>query len=95
MPKDIHMKLILYVPNCPRNLFYLKNEVKRCTVASMKTEKLTFLNQSDSVVCITPRSQNAHCGVKIEIFESLWLVLKGQWGEILLGVNISFITGKI
>ena len=48
-----------------------------------------------SAVCITLRSQNAHCGVKIEIFVSLWLVLKGQWGEILLGVNISIIKEKI
>ena len=34
-------------------------------------------------VRITLRSQTAHCGVKIEIFVSLWLPLKGQTGEIL------------
>ena len=36
-----------------------------------------------------PQSQTAHCGVKNEIFVSLWLLLKGQSGEILLGVNTS------
>ena len=29
------------------------------------------------------RSQTSHCGVKIEIIFSLWLLLKGQSGEIL------------
>ena len=42
-----------------------------------------------SAVCITMRSQNAHRGVKIETFTSLWVPLKGQSGEILLGVNNS------
>ena len=48
-------------------------------------------NGPDSAVCITPRSQNAHRGVKIEIFTSLWVPLKGQSEEILLGVNNSII----
>ena len=47
--------------------------------------------ESSSVVCITPRSQIAHCRVKIEIFVSLQLLLKGQSGEILLGANTSII----
>ena len=42
-------------------------------------------------VCIIPHSQTLRCashqGVKIEIFVSLWLLLKGQSREILLGVN--------
>ena len=41
------------------------------------------------LLCITQRSQTAHRGVKIEIFVSLWLLLKGPSGEILLGVNTS------
>ena len=45
--------------------------------------------ESISAVWITLRSQNAHHGVKIEIFTSLWVPLKGQSGEILLGVNNS------
>ena len=36
---------------------------------------------------ITPRSQTAHHRVKIETFVFHWLLLKGQSGEILLGVN--------
>ena len=48
-----------------------------------------------SVVCIPPRSQApwcaSHLGVKIEIFVSLQLLLKGQSGEILLGANTSII----
>ena len=34
-------------------------------------------------------SQNAHRRVKIVIFTSLWVPIKGQSGEILLGVNNS------
>ena len=45
--------------------------------------------ESSSAVCITPQSQNAHHGVKIEIFTSLWVPLKGQSGEILIGVDNS------
>ena len=36
-----------------------------------------------------------HCGVIIEIFESLWLLLKGQSGEIHLGVNTSITKEKV
>ena len=32
---------------------------------------------------------------RLEIFASLWLVLKGQWGEILLGGNNSIIKENI
>ena len=46
-------------------------------------------------MCIPPRSQTAQCEVKIEIFVSLWLLLKGQSGEILLGVNTSTMKDKI
>ena len=42
-----------------------------------------------SAVCITTQSQNAHHRVKIEIFVAL--LLKGQSGEILLGVKTSII----
>ena len=45
--------------------------------------------ESSSAVCITLQSQTAHCGVKIEVFGSLWLLLKGQSREFLLGVNYS------
>ena len=44
--------------------------------------------ESSSAVWTTLRSQTAHSGVRIKIFESLWLLLKGQSGEIILGVNI-------
>ena len=44
--------------------------------------------ESSSAVCIPPRSQTAHHRARIKIFESLWLLLKGQSGEIILGVNI-------
>ena len=50
--------------------------------------------ESSSKVCITPQSQTAHHGVKIEILVSLWLLLKGQFGEILLGLNTSIIKEK-
>ena len=46
-----------------------------------------FLKKLDSTVCIAPWSQAAHPRVKIELFVSLWLLLKGQSGEILLAVN--------
>ena len=41
------------------------------------------------------RSQTALGGVKIEIIVSLWLLLKGQSSEILLGVNTSTMKEKI
>ena len=48
--------------------------------------------ESISAECIiprTPRSQTVHRGDQIEIFVCLWLLFKGQSGEILLGVNTS------
>ena len=60
--------------------------------------------ESSCAVCIIPRSQDPlcashrrvkHVGARIEIFVSLWLPLKGQSGEILLGVNTSIIKEKI
>ena len=51
--------------------------------------------ESSSAVCITPQSQTIHSGVKIEIFVSLWLLLKGQSGKILLRVNTSIMNEKI
>ena len=59
------------------------------THRGVKLRSLQHTAESSSAVCNTPRSQNAHRGVKIEIFGSLWLLLKGQSGEILLGVNYS------
>ena len=47
------------------------------------------------MVSFLPRSQTAHCGVKIEIYVSLWLLFKVQSGEILLGVNTSIMNEKI
>ena len=50
--------------------------------------------ESSSAVCIPLQSQTAHRRVRIEIFESLWLFLKGQAGEVLLGVNTSIMKKK-
>ena len=46
-------------------------------------------------MCFPPRSQTAHCGVKIEIFVNLWLLLKGQSGQTPLGVNTSFMKDNV
>ena len=51
--------------------------------------------ESSSAVWITPRSQTAHLEVKMEIFVRLWLLLKGQSGEIFLRVNTSIMKEKI
>ena len=61
--------------------------------------------ESSSAVCILPRSQAplcaSHHGVKLHKAEStskslsLWLLLKGQSEEILLGMNISIMKEKI
>ena len=63
---------------------------------TMESSDQNFSNSS--VVSIPPQSQTAHRGVKrgvkIEIFVILWLLLKGQSGEILLGVNTSIIKEK-
>ena len=51
------------------------------------------MKSKDVAVCLPPQSRAPRCashrGVKIEIFMSLWVPLKGQSGEILLGVNNS------
>ena len=51
--------------------------------------------QTISAVCNTLRRQIAHHGVKIEIFTCIWLLLKGQYAEILLRVNTSIMNKKI
>ena len=49
----------------------------------VKLRSVHHTTESRSVVCITPQSQTC----RSKIFVSLWLPLKGQSGEILLGVN--------
>ena len=51
--------------------------------------------ESSSVMCIIPRSQTAHGRVWIKNLTGLWLLLKGQSGKILLGVNTSIMKEKI
>ena len=79
------IKIYQKAPRCASHL-----KVKLCSVLSTA--------ESSSVVCIAPQSQALWCashrGVKIEIFVSLWLLLKGQSGEILLGVNTSTVSWK-
>ena len=57
--------------------------------ASLRGVKLRSVHpsaESSSAVCIALLSRAlqcaSHCGFKIEIFESLWFLLKGQSGEI-------------
>ena len=72
------------------------SQAPRC--ASHRGVKLQGVHHtavSSSAICITPRSQTAHHRVRIKFFESLWLLLKGQSGEILLGLNISIMKAKI
>ena len=61
---------------------------------SHRRVKLRHVPPTDESNC-TQWSQNAHSGVKIEIFVSLWLLLKGQSGVILLGVITSIMKEKI
>ena len=65
-----------------------RSQAPRCAShCGVKLRGVHHTAESSSAMCITPRSQNAHLGVKIKIFGSLWMLLKGQSGEILLGVN--------
>ena len=59
------------------------------TLCSQALQCATYsrVKLSSSTVYITPWSQTAHWGVKIKIFMSLWLFLKGQSREFLVGVN--------
>ena len=66
-----------------------KNYLKGVCHEIFDLRGLQHTAESSFAVCNTPRSQNAHRGVKIQIFGSLWLLLKGQSGEFLLGVNYS------
>ena len=59
------------------------------TTESSSTVQCASTVESSSAVCIKQRSGTAHRRIKIEIFVSLWLLLKGQLGEIILGVNTS------
>ena len=61
----------------------------------VKLPAVHHTEESSFGVCITPQSQTAHCRVKIENFVSLWMLLKGQSGEILFGVNTSIMKEKI
>ena len=80
------IKIYQKAPRCASHL-----KVKLCSVLSTA--------ESSSVVCIAPQSQALWCAshrrVKIEIFVSLWLLLKGQSGENLLEVNTSIMKEKI
>ena len=74
----------------PTVCFPLRSQTPHCAShcgVNLRSELPTA--ESSYAVCITPLSQNAHRRVKIEIFTSLWVPLKGQSGEILLGVNNS------
>ena len=53
----------------------------------VKLHDVHHTEESSSMVYITLRSQTAHRGVRIKKFAGLWLPLKGQSVEILLGVN--------
>ena len=44
---------------------------------------------------LTPQTQTVQRGVKIEICTCLWLLLKGQSGEILLGIYTSIMKENI
>ena len=46
-------------------------------------------------MCITQRGQTAHCGVRIQNFAGLWLLLKGQSDKIHLLVNTSIMSESI
>ena len=74
---------------------------------NVKLRPVHHTEKSGSALCITPRSQALHCaslhtasqtahrGIRIEHFAGLWLLLKGQSGEIHLGVNIYIMKEKI
>ena len=65
---------------------------KTLRYASLLGDNLRGVHHSTetiSTVCITPHRQTAHCKVKIEIFACLWLLLKEQSVEIILGVSTS------
>ena len=51
--------------------------------------------QTISAVCITSQRQTPLRGVTIEIFTCLWMILKGQSGEILSVVTTSIFKEKI
>ena len=86
--RGVHHTVVSTAPNFSKTPWYASHcgVELRCVLPTA---------ESSSAVCIMPLSQKAHCAVKIKIFANLWLVLKGQWGEILLGVNISIIKEKI
>ena len=65
------------------------------TQISQKLCGVHHTRESSSAMCMTKRSQTAHGGVRIKIFESLWLLLKEQSGEIFLGVNTFIMKDKI
>ena len=86
-------------PNFSKNsaeCITLQSQALRC--ASYNRVKLRFVHhteESSFAVCITPLSQTAHRGVRIENFGGLWLLLKGQSGEILYEVNTFIMKEKI
>ena len=62
-PKDIIMKIILKVTNCPRNLFYFRR------FCSTQGSLVTLISQKAQrcALCITPRSQAWQCASHGEV----------------------------
>ena len=75
--------------------FYKAPRWASCGVHHSAESWKKYLKNRNSAVCIKPWSQTAHCGVRIDIFESLSLLLKRQSGKILLWVNKSIMKEKI
>ena len=59
--------------------FLLQSMTPQCAShQGVKLRSVLPTAESSSVVCITQRSQTAHRKVKIKIFGSFWLLLKGD-----------------
>ena len=90
------MKTLLLVRRtCSQNFRFFWNWVPKNILDQPKCvgfRKSKKVRNHSTLVCIPQQSQTAHRGVKIVIFVSLWLLSKGQSGEILLGVNTSTVS---
>ena len=89
IPRSQGYQLPQKTPQCASYRVVKLRGVQCASYRGVELRDVHHTAELSSAVCITPRSQTAHCGVKIEIIGSLWLLLKGHSGKILLGVNYS------
>ena len=79
----------------PRSGSYRRVKLRGVDHTEESSSAEWIIVKSQAPRCASHCSVKEQLGVKIKIFVSLWLLLKGQSGEILLGMNTYIIEENI